>query len=416
MNYTGQVEYTCPASHSTFCDVHTKNYNLCTKNAMTCDNEDYDYDDVTIPIPILDNVEKGEEIEHLRNISKNYVEDNLTHKCNITKEPSSKTFGNFYSPNNFSIVTLNAMGIYRGNDDGLYSLMVFRVKILQNYIIMNQPTIICFQEMSIPFFNLLYDDEDIKRLYPHYYEDDLSVEKLQERNKDIEVFAMSKIPISTVRTFELEGNLNYSDSLGIYEFEDLVIFNCYLQAGSDKSKGQQYKWLHYSRCRSQQLRYIKTMIEKINKPTIILGDFNFNLNDDVSKWPEKRAIDDLINDEEFQIKDSWKTLHPDKPGNTEDTDINSMRFNNKLMEKHYRYDAILYSKHLEPTESEIILNEPIILPKELNNYYEEKILIPEKERTDQIKYSKGYSQDNKRYDMFVSDHFGVCSNFVKKPN
>ena len=412
--YTGNVKYECPASHAHYCNTNTVNYNLCVNDVVNCNKENYNQTDVKVPVAQPKNEDERNEIQYLSSIT-TCVEDHLTTNCNVIKEPYTETHGNFNIIPEFDIVTLNVMGLYRNGNPDAYDLMSARVKILHDYIINRQPTILCFQEMSIEFFTLLYT-EDIKSIYPHYYEHDYTTEKLKARDKDVEVYVITKIPFSKINVYALEGNLGYTDSMATYEFENLVIINCYLQAGSIKTNGQQYKWLHYSRCRSQQLRFIESLIKTINKPTIILGDFNFNLNEDVDKWPEKQAINNLIHDDQFSFNDSWSQIHPDLPGFTEDTEINSMRFNNKLMDKQYRYDAIFYSKHLQVLDINIILDTPILLDKKLNSAYEDRILISPDRRTDKIKYSTIYSGPDKRYDLFVSDHFGVCGKFRIKPN
>ena len=44
----------------------------------------------------------------------------------------------------------------------------------------------------------------------------------------------------------------------------------------------------------------------------------------------------------LELVDTYRTLNPNTTGYTEDTDRNVMRWNQKLIEKHYRYDGILF--------------------------------------------------------------------------
>ena len=133
------------------------------------------------------------------------------------------------------------MGIYRNENESIYNLMKLRAWWLSQYIIAEQPDILCFQEMSQTFLNFFYK-EKIKELYPYSYEQDISNEYLLEhRQKDIEVYIISKIPLKKVTIYPLEGNIDYTNFLGVYEFNNLIVFNVYLQAGSTKSLGQKYK-------------------------------------------------------------------------------------------------------------------------------------------------------------------------------
>jgi hypothetical protein len=248
-------------------------------------------------------------------------------------------------------------------------------------------------------------------MYPFFYEHNLD-DNLRSRNKDIEVFILSKYPIRKVTIYPLEGNLGYTNSLGVYEFNNLTVINVYMQAGSSSSPGQKYKSLNYSRCRSQQLHFIKKIIDEIShNPCIILGDFNFNLNEtDINLWPERAQLDRL------GFIDTWTNgTHPD--GLTENTDINSLRWNSKFEEKRYRYDAILYKgSGIESIKcSKVIFNKPKQLKGIENSWFEAAILPkPENRVGKQIRYSPGGSKTNPIYDLFVSDHFGVLASFKLK--
>ena len=135
----------------------------------------------------------------------------------------------------------------------------------------------------------------------------------------------------TIKMIPLGGNLTYTNSLMIIEFDNFNIYNCYLQAGSKHSIGQEKLYIHYSRCRLQLLEYIMTRLDKIT-PSILLGDFNINLNDTIDNYPELRGINKLIN--EYNFIDTWTINKND--GYTENTDINIMRWNDKMKDKKSR--------------------------------------------------------------------------------
>jgi hypothetical protein len=188
----------------------------------------------------------------------------------------------------------------------------------------------------------------------------------------------------------------------------LVIFNCYLQAGSKASPGQSMKWMHYSRCRAQYFEYIKSLMnnyKNYNKGIILLGDLNFNLNGTIEEWPEKKYLDDL------KLKDSWTTIHPTEPGLTEDTNKNFLRWNSKFEKKEYRYDAILCNDLLIPIESTIFGDKSVKIIGDDNEYYEKVIL---KKVIDERIIKCTYLNEDQvknQYDLFISDHFGVLSKF-----
>lgn len=207
----------------------------------------------------------------------------------------------------------------------------------------------------------------------------------------------------------LDGILGYYNTLQIIEFQNLVIFNCYLQAGSKASPGQSMKWMHYSRCRAQYFNYIKTLMDRHkndNKGIILLGDLKFNLNGTVDEWPEEKYLDAL------GLQDSWTTTHPPtEPGLTEDTNKNFLRWNSKFEKKEYRYDAILCNDLLIPIESSIFGDKSVKIIGDDNKYYERIILknIDDKRIVKCTYLNEGKVKN--QYDLFISDHFGVLSTF-----
>ena len=436
----GEIKYICPQDKPHKCDLSTKNFGLCTMTGKEeiCNDDEYMMEHTTIPIPQLDLLTEEDTIEidenKARGDEKHYTETTLNKSCYIQQSrPFIKEYtytgliNSINVPNVFSIITLNAMGIYLVDNEAQLTLMKLRINMLIHYLLNTeeQPDILCFQEMSATFFNLLY--EGIKHVYPYYYEDEFTTMKILDRKHDVEVFLITKYPVKKIAIYPLEGNLNYNDSLGVFEFNNLIVINAYLQAGSRKSPGQKYKWEHYSRCRSQQLRFINLLIKSFDKPIVLLGDFNFDLNNqNMEEWPEVKYFN------EIGFTDSWQSLnhHLDpRLGLTENTEQNTMRFNSKLEEKMFRYDAILSNHKLTPIKSQVICNQPLTLDDQiprkiliginpdtnyikLNEYYK-SVIIPKTitpDLVDKIIVRKQIHGKN-IYDLFISDHFGVFSQF-----
>ena len=482
----GEIKYECPKDYPYLCPNTSNNFGLCIKDKskikqdILCNKlDDYNKDNYQIPIvnnDLLDEKEKEKEIiqqNTQRGNEKGYIETNLTNSCYIQSNspiiydynlsskhlcpsrlrdekhlcPSRLRDEKHLCPNEFSIITLNIMGIYR-NNESVYNLMKLRMNMLNKELLELKPDILCFQEMSNESFELLYNKE-LQKIYPFYCTNDIY--DLHKRNKDIEVFIISKYPIKKAYIYPLEGNLGYTNSLGIYEFDNIIIFNVYMQAGSKKSPGQKYKYQHYSRCRSQQLLFIKSIIDSYKpKPCIVLGDFNFDLNGTIEDWPEKNIFDSI------GLSDSW-TKGLDESGLTENTDINHMRYNSKLEEKKLRYDAILYTKEnieLLDKSSKVICKNGLYLEDELFKYNDDyiKAILPKTiPNGTNLKYKKNnsnsdasssesFSRSNdsnsfndsnssnssdgsnrsegssssKIFELFISDHFGVYCKFKLK--
>jgi exonuclease III len=316
----GVINYSCDQVNGwTECPTNTKNFGLCVKDRNICNADQYLNTDVDLPK--LQPGATEDEIEQIKKdeamgAKKGYMETFLTNSCYVQRsEPIIYNY-DFQVKKNFTIATINAMGIYRGNSDVL-ELMKLRMEMLAEEIAERDIDIICFQEMSSVAFDLLYT-KNLRKKYQFFYENNLD---LEGRNKDIEVFILSKFPVKRVTIYPLEGNLSYTNSLGVYEFDNLIVINSYLQAGSKNSLGQKYKYINYSRCRSQQLYFIKSITDSFEgKPCVILGDFNFDLNGTVEEWPEKAKL------RELGFIDSW-TGGNNPSGLTEDTDKNTMRWN-----------------------------------------------------------------------------------------
>lgn len=306
-------------------------------------------------------------------------------------------------PSHFKILTQNALGLYFGvygelpepgsATEAIYDLMRLRTALLRDFLKKNNPEFICFQESTRTFIDLL-DKETIPQMYPYIYPTEEEMIRQENFGANATTTILSKYPAKKATTYMLQGNSSYFNALGLYEFDNLVIFNVYMQAGSEISPGQKYKWENYSRCRRQQLMFIKEKIRQITSinseiAIIVLGDFNFELNSirykgensgravrdednhliyepslSDMKWAEHKF---LVGPNGLNLNDSYKELHIDNPnklikeGLTENTDINTFRFLGKLEEKALRYDGIFFNNILVPIKSEIVNNTPTIL-------------------------------------------------------
>lgn len=390
---------TCNGKEDYLCDNNTLNLGLCVKKQEDCNELDI--------IGSLPNIElyEPEKTEYKNSIvtgnKKGYIETFLLNSCFNPNDVMTITYKEYDQlPLNFSIITLNIMGIIRGDNDKKEFMklrIALLIKELNKY---NYPDILCFQEMSKDVFDELYPK--ISDKYKYYNEIVISPSSYINEKYPIEPMIISKYKPKKMTHVFLEGNLGYNDSMGIYEFDNLIIYNLYLQAGSINSPGQKYKWQHYSRCRIKQLKYINSLIDNNDKSSIILGDFNFDLNDDGQKFPEVKILNS------FSFLDSYKNTNPSDIGLTENTDINTLRWNDKFEKKNYRYDAILY-KNLIANSSNLFANSSEIINDYAHNRLYEKLFVGNKIDDKRLKFH--IIKCKKCYDLFISDHFGVLSNF-----
>ena len=98
-------------------------------------------------------------------------------------------------------------------------------------------------------------------------------------------------------------------------------------------------------------------------------------------------------------------------GLTENTKVNTLRYNSKLEDKMFRYDAIFSNDKLNVIDSKVIFNEgvPLTEPSDIIAY--ENIIIPNSVKSNPKLMNKIKKNNNGTYDLFASDHFGVISQF-----
>lgn len=339
-------------------------------------------------------------------------------------------------PPRFKILTQNALGLYRGvygelseqgsANEATYDLMRLRTALLRNFLKTNSPDFICLQESTRTFIDLL-DKDPIPQMYQYIYPTEEEMIRLESFGANATTSFISKYSAKKATTYMLQGNSSYFNALGVYEFDNLAIFNVYMQAGSEISPGQKYRWENYSRCRRQQLMFIKEKIRQITSVNseiaiIVLGDFNFELNSirykgensgradrDLNnhliyepslsdmRWAEHKF---LVGPNGLNLNDSYKELHIDDPdkltkeGLTENTDVNTFRFLGKLEEKALRYDGIFFNDILVPIKSEVVNNNPTILDSEPDT-----VKLFEDNRIDD--YKDNIRKYNIEYDNFM---------------
>ncbi len=393
-------KYKCPEEMPYFCTLKSKSVGLCKSKIQDCDKIK-----VEGVIPIINKQNETED----HGLKHGYTKGNLNKRCfklSLDYEKNNNT--NNEINDEFKIMTLNVMGIIReGNDNEEYKYKLDIIKKRMNKVveeILNEePDIICFQEMSNETYNVLFNG--LKEEYKYIYEEDFNFDqdKINSRNRDIEVCFFSKYQANKVKIYGLSGNLSYKCSLGILEFSNLVIYNCYLQAGSKYSVGQEDYQYHYLRCRMDQLAVIKKMIKtNLVKNVIVTGDLNFDLGGDLNDWPELNKIK--------YLKDAWKVLNKNDKGYTENTDINHMRWNMKFKEKKLRYDALLYRGKLKPIKTKLVCTNEIQLNKKESELFS-KYFMEKNADEKLIKYS---DYEKKLLSIFPSDHFGVLGMFKIK--
>jgi hypothetical protein len=383
-NIKSLYPFYCPKEYPYFCGKNSNSFGLCKKQLEDCDNVNIDGVIPTLAIDYID-INKGTKF--------GYHTENLHKRCNNIILNKEEIFNNnFLLPSMLSIMTYNIWGLPPKNDF-IFKIMKIRINLIVNIILKNSPDIICFQEVSLISFNIL--KKRLSYIYKYQYETNYYFDEILKRNREVETIIFSKYPVCNYQVYSLDGNLRYNNSLIRAEFNNFVLYNVYLQAGSKHSPGQEHYWFHYTRCRIDQIKRIKELIDKDNKPVIICGDFNFHL-DGGDDWLEYDEIKDYF-------KDSWKEIRKNN-GFTENTDINTMRWNLKFQEKKVRFDGILYkSEKIYPIFCKIVGKKSVPLNKEMTQLFIKNFVSDDKNK---IKYN-----NKKTINIFPSDHFGVIAKF-----
>jgi exonuclease III len=315
------------------CPLQSRNLGLCVEKIEDCNRLLIDRNESMIP--------KIRGVADDRAKDYGYEDTYLHNNCGTLINVKDITYENYnIVGDNIKICSWNVWGLLKYKKPFITWSIHKRINNIIDTILKEDIDIICMQEVSTPVYKILR-----KRIGDKYYfyEENINTEKtLHERNRSLEILFLSKIRANRYKNYLLGGNLDYKNNLSVLEFPNIVIFGCYFQAGSKYSIGQEKKWFHYSRCRSEQLDILLHEIHKYSQEKmVVLGDINFHLDGEMEHWPEVANLDKL---KEFGFIDSYRSLFPNikaNPGYTEDTSINLMRYNSKFVEKQFRYDGIL---------------------------------------------------------------------------
>ena len=392
----------CPEDTPILCGRTTVARGLCVTRANECRTRRKTLRN--IPKPPVKN-ERGADF--------GYTEEDLGSSCYFANDTLKLDYHQTYDdgepvPNNFSCLCYNMWGLTKSAK--LKTLFSLRQPFLEKTIADTNADIVCLQEMSAFAYEKM---KDFIKTYKFASEVPFTA-GVAERNRSVEVYLLSKYKPSAVSIYGMKGVLDYENSLMVVEYPNLVVFNMYSQAGSKYSPGQEHKWIHYARCRYDILNTIyDIMMKKFrNINCIICGDFNFDLDGPIQEWPEKAMIEKFAH---RGFIDSFRTIYPNiakYPGYTEDTRINFMRYNQKLIEKQVRYDAILFRPVKANTAikaSQLIGLAPHCLNKEDSEWFIDTIA-----RSKKLEELRGCATNASRMSIHPSDHFGILTKFGVK--
>ena len=312
-------------------------------------------------------------------------------------------------PASFSFLTYNIWGLAKKETNR--HLFRLRKNLLVGSILSANADLCFMQEMSAFAYGELKEPLIQNGVYKYASEDPYPAPDApspETRRRQVEVYCLSKFQPSRLRIIGIEGVLGYKNSMMIVEYPNLVVFNLYSQAGSRSSPGQEKKWLHYSRCRYDILQTIHDIMVRdyADKNMVLCGDFNFDLDGTRADWPEMAMLRKI---KRLGFIDTFPHVNPGVPGYTEDTTNNVMRWNQKLIEKHYRFDAVL-AKGLKPIESRLVGTEADWLNSEETDWFIEKFSECDGNRS----LLKGYNETSGRIQINPSDHYGVLTSFGPK--
>jgi len=389
----------CPSGSPMLCGRATLGRGLCVKKAKDCQTRTRD----KRAILLSDSLSRGKNY--------GYVADDLGRGCyqrpplKMDYEVINKKFDSV--PENFGFLTYNIWGLaVRQN---LQTLFKLRKNLLLKTLREVDADIMCFQEMSEFAYGEL---KDYISTYKFASEVPFPANKVA-RNRGVEVYFLSRYTPKRLAVYGLPGVLNYENSMLVAEYPNLVIFNIYNQAGSKFSTGQQETWIHYSRCRYDLLNIIYDMVQEKYKdvPIVICGDFNFHLDGKVKDWPEMEIIQKF---KRGNFIDTFRSVNGRKAGLTEDTDLNLLRWNQKLIEKKLRFDAILYRGGPMGwlVDSSKVIGQTVerLSPDESQWFYDN---VSEAKKLGGIQRLKGVEKAGEGFTIPInaSDHFGVLTKF-----
>jgi len=202
-------------------------------------------------------------------------------------------------------------------------------------VALHQPHAICFQEVSAPFVELMEKHSKPGGLL-HYYgdihrSDDRIEEDVTSGGRDYGVLLLTHKALGEPYRgrINLRSKFNRWLETAAWKIGDtqLTIATVHLESSR-----------RYADARVEQMNTIFESLKKWdfsaeNKSVIFCGDFNFAPT--FKKEQTRLAL-------ERSFVDIWPHLHPDKPGFTEDTDTNLMRYKQSGMrKKQVRFDRMM---------------------------------------------------------------------------
>lgn len=398
------MENGCPKSAPILCGPTTISRGLCVENISQCSTRS------------ASSREVPKTPENTVGKKYSYTEDFLGRHCYFTEGTLKIDYDQSFTdgesvPTTFSCLTYNIWGLAKTDEQK--HLFGLRQPLLEKTIRESGADLLCLQEMS------RFSYERLSPLIAEYrYASELPYpatgsRPVAERNRAVDTYFLSKYKPSRTTLYGLPGVLGYEDCLLVVEFPNLVVFNLYNQAGSKSSPGQTHKWIHYSRCRYDILQTIYDMIVRryIDKSIIICGDFNFHLDGEIEEWPEMEMLHRFF---ALGFVDTFRAVNPSENGFTEDTDRNVMRWNQKLIEKHYRYDGIFYRRALESSvavTSKLIGVDHQCLSAEESKWFIQKM---SEVKPDELDLLVRCVQRSRKVHIPInaSDHFGVLTQFA----
>jgi len=390
----------CVGEDKFLCGPHTLARGLCVKTRKNCRERTLD--------------KRQRPVTKVNNVGKNYgyEEENLGRGCYtqtdnlvLTYEKVNAEFDDV--PDKFKMMTYNIWGLDKPKLRRLFSL---RKNLLLKTLAGLDADMMCLQEMSE------FSYEELKDYIASYkFASEVPLhDTTKTRNHAIEVYFISKYVPRRVAIYSIPGVLNYTNSLMVVEYKKLVIFNLYNQAGSKFSIGQEEKWLHYARCRYDIINIIYDMIKSKYKgySVVVCGDFNFHLDGSSDEWPESDILGKFFRD---GFNDTYRQANNDL-GLTENTDSNLMRYNQKLIHKKFRFDAILYKsvRGWQCTKSRVFGKEIEYMNEADSEWFFNEI-SEAKHKGVGIEGLKGVKKHGRgfRLPINASDHFGVVNTFSK---
>jgi len=329
-----------------------------------------------------------------------YDDSHLDRNCYVAPADLKADYEAVFSdgepvPAHFSCLTYNIWGL--GVTAVQQHLVALRADLLVSTIQTTDADLCFLQEMSAYAYGAIVPPLRAS-LYKYASEEPYIG---SNRNRNVEVYCLSKYKPSRIRVIGIDGVLSYKNSFMVVEWPNLVVINLYNQAGSRKSPGQEENWHHYSRCRRDILQTLfDLLLGEKDRPILLCGDFNFDLDGATADWPEMASLA-LFKANGFV--DTFRSVCRD-PGYTEDTVANPMRWNHKRIEKQYRYDGI-FSKGLHIKSSMLIGQASRLLSPLDSVWFLTEVSDPLKADTE----VRGLILD--QIPIAASDHFGVLTLF-----